>query len=203
MSSPPSGRRRGLAGLLSLIAVSVLCLAGASSASAAANLPVPPPGGSSSGNSSQCGHYANSGLPRSGDLADPQLNSAGYFNSGSYSVGNPPDDIICVRTVRMWVHYTTSATKTWQVYINGKFAAQKTFTLAAGYYYWTFAIDKDYNEAQQALRAGQRDPWTLLASTSTYLAGPPTGGQRSTDHRRSYWQRQCGRSRSGRRPPDG
>lgn len=146
MSSPPSGRRRGLAGLLSLIAVSVLCLVGASSASAAPNLPVPPPGGSRSGNSGQCGHYANSGLPKSGDLTSPQLNSAGYFNSGSYSVGNPPDDIVCVRTVRMWVHYITGATKTWQVYINGKFAVQKTFSLGAGYYYWTFTIDKDYNE---------------------------------------------------------
>lgn len=140
-----SSARRGLAGLVSLLAVAVLCLAGASSASAATNLPVPPPGGST-GNASQCAHYGNAGLPTSGDLTDPQLNSAGYFNAGNYLTGSPVDEIMCIRTVRMWVHYTGSATKTWQVYINGKFAAQKTFTLAAGYYFWTFTIDKDYNE---------------------------------------------------------
>ena len=136
----PAARYTRTAGaLVASLAVAGLCLLGASSASAAPAVPPPV-------TSSQCGHYGNANLPRSGDLTDPQLNSGGFFNAGSYSVGNPPDEIICVRTVRMWVHYTGRATKTWQVYINGKFAAQATFTLNAGYYYWTFTIDKDYNE---------------------------------------------------------
>jgi hypothetical protein len=44
----------------------------------------------------------------------------------------------------MWVHYTTTATKTWQVYINGKIAAVRTFALSPGYYFWTFTISRDY-----------------------------------------------------------
>lgn len=150
MSSSPSARRRrrGLAGFVSLIAVSVLCLAVASSASA---LPIPPGGGGSSqpgGPSSRCSGYTDSTLPASGDLVDPSSSStAGFFDSGGYTVtsrGEPNSAVVCIRTVREWVHYTMTATKTWQVYINGHFAAQVTFRLEPGYYFWDFTIDKDY-----------------------------------------------------------
>ena len=92
--------------------------------------------------SSNCTSYVDDNLPRSGDLADPALNSAGFVDNASYSSSSGV--IVCIKTVREWVYYSATATKTWQVYVNGKFATQATFTLSPGYYYWDFSINKDY-----------------------------------------------------------
>jgi len=120
-------------------------------------------------NSSSCTGYKNAGLPRSANLSNPTLTADGFFRAGSYNVGNPPVVIFCLRYVRMWVRYTARATKTWQVYVSGKLAASRTFTLNTGYYFWTFTLDKDYTEPSKIC--------TLASGTSghscvhfTYLA---------------------------------
>jgi hypothetical protein len=75
-------------------------------------------------------------LAPSGDITNIQHTLAGYFYYTSAG---------CVGTVREYVHYTSHATKTWRVHINGTLAASRTFTLNSGYYYWDFSIHRTYH----------------------------------------------------------
>jgi hypothetical protein len=93
------------------------------------------------GNSARCSGYDDTSLPAGGAVI------GGVFGSGGYSYappGDPLETIVCVRAVLMYVHYTELATVAWEVYVSGRLAASRTFTLGPGSYYWTFNIDRDY-----------------------------------------------------------
>jgi hypothetical protein len=137
--------------------------------------------------SGSCAGYSDLNLPRSGDLADPALNSAGFVDTGSYTSGGAV--IVCIKSVREWVYYSATATKTWQVYINGKFAAQATFTLSPGYYYWDFSINNDYVQPSKACVLATGTPGHscvyfdyLGRRLSAPAKAPRAGGRDSQDH---------------------
>ena len=85
-------------------------------------------------------------IPAAGFIANPARAQGGHFwwraPAGSGSV--------CVGTVIEWVQYTTMAAKTWKVIVYsaqhpaGQIAAEQTFTLPRGWYWWSFGIHRAY-----------------------------------------------------------
>ena len=124
--------------------VLVLCVSGTGPAGAAEVPPGPVHPAAAAqltGNSGRCAGYADTRLAPSGAIG------GGFFRAGEYRYvpsGGPGETIVCLRTVRMYVYYSARGSRTWQVYVSGKLAASRTFTLPAGYYYWDFRIARDY-----------------------------------------------------------
>jgi hypothetical protein len=124
--------------------VLILCVSSTGSADAAEVPPGPAHPAAAAqltGNSGRCAGYADTSLAANGAIA------GGFFRAGGYHYvpsGGPGETIVCLRTVRMYVSYLSRGTRTWQVYVSGELAASRTFTLAAGHYYWDFRVSRDY-----------------------------------------------------------
>ncbi len=90
-------------------------------------------------------------IPALGFIADPARDQGGHF----WWQGSATSAAVCVGTVVEFVRYTATATRTWKVIIydalhpGGRVAAQQTFTLGRGWYYWSFGVHQVY----QGLRA--------------------------------------------------
>jgi hypothetical protein len=95
-------------------------------------------------------------LPVSGDIRNSASTLGGYF---WYKLPPPDSASVCIGTLRMYVHYTATGTKTWRVHaLDGAtrfLIAERTFTLPSGWYYWDFPIHEEW--AAAAICAGATD----------------------------------------------
>jgi hypothetical protein len=163
-----AARLRDLAVAALSAVVLVLCVSGTGSAAAAEVPPGPVPHAAAAqltGNSGRCAGYADSSLAPNGAIG------GGFFRAGGYHYvpsGGPGETIVCLRTVRMYVSYPSRGTRTWQVYVSGKLAASRTFTLAGGRYYWDFRVGRDY--AQPGSICVQVTGRGMTAGRSCYYA---------------------------------
>jgi hypothetical protein len=82
--------------------------------------------------------------PARGDISNPNHGDGGYFFKTDHDQTDPYGDRVCIGSVRMWVHYTSRATKTWRVHVGSSVVASKTFTLGPGYYYWDFSVHREF-----------------------------------------------------------
>lgn len=74
-------------------------------------------------------------LPSTGDITNPSGTDGGFYY---YTiVGTTHGGAMCVGRVREWVYYTSNATKTWRVTIEGVHVAALTVTGLAGHWYYT------------------------------------------------------------------
>ena len=123
-----------IAGAVALLAPGVSSATASQSSTAASNA------------ASGCRGITPAIIPATGFIADPARDQGGHFwwrwHAASRSV--------CIGTVVEWVRYTATATKTWNVtiydalHLGGQVAAQQTFTLGRGWYYWSFGVHQAY-----------------------------------------------------------
>ena len=85
-------------------------------------------------------------IPALGFIANPGRTQGGHFWwRGSAATGS-----VCVGTVVEWVHYTARSAKTWDVIVysaqhpDGQVAAERTYTLSPGWYWWPFGVHQAY-----------------------------------------------------------
>lgn len=86
-------------------------------------------------------------FPAQGFITNPNRTQAGHLWWRRSASGAS----VCIGTVVEWVQYNTTATKTWRVIVyttqnpSGQVVAQRTFTLARGWYFWNFGVHQAFS----------------------------------------------------------
>lgn len=146
--------RRGRAGLLAGAAIPALVLTVAALSASSprpATLALAGSTVQAVSQASGCTGVTLAVLPAQGFIANRARAQGGHF--WWREAGGP--GAVCVGSVVEDVWYTTTSTKTWRVVIYtaahpaGIVAAERTFTLSAGWYWWSFGVHQEY----ESLRA--------------------------------------------------
>jgi len=91
-----------------------------------------------------CKGVTPAAFPALGFITDPHRTQGGHLwwrRTGTS---------VCIGTVVEWVRYNTTATRTWRVIVysaghpDGQVVASRTFTLARGWYFWSFGVHQAY-----------------------------------------------------------
>ncbi len=89
------------------------------------------------GSLSGCTKASTAAFPQAGMLENPASpRTAGWFTSGTW--GGDVKGGLCLESVRMHVHDTTNALRTWEVTADGTAITSVSLRTVPGYHYWTF-----------------------------------------------------------------
>lgn len=96
-----------------------------------------------SGSLPGCTRASTATFIRSGMLQNPASpRTAGWFTSGTWGSGVQVTGGLCLESVRMYVHDSVNALRTWEVTADGKTIASVSVRTGPGYHYWTFTPDQ-------------------------------------------------------------